>query len=119
VIIMSRGRRVAEGSPDALAGGGEEAGATVVVLRAGEADPLAGWSGNPGMSARREGRGEGGMIWRLEGQLTGPQRRELLGVLARQGHELLEWNTGLSALERAFRRLTAEEGSQREEGQAR
>jgi len=39
----------------------------------------------------------------------------LLAHLGAHGWDLIEWSAGLSALEHVFRRLTLEEGHQRQE----
>ncbi len=49
-------------------------------------------------------------LWRLEGRLDGAGRRTLMKHLLDGGYEVLEWNSGLGALEQTFRRLTIEEG---------
>jgi len=123
VLVLSRGRLVAEGSPQTLGGEGGGSSEIVVVVRGRGEDPLAGLAGSASLQARREdarpaaGQADGGAIWRLEGSLDREERARLLAHLAGSGWDLLEWSAGLSALERSFRRLTLEEGSQREEGE--
>jgi len=121
VLVLSRGRLVAEGSPQALAGDGDGRTEIVVVVQGSGEDPLAGLAGLPGLRARREearpsaSRPAGTSTWRLEGAIGRDERVRLLAHLAARGWDLLEWSAGLSALERTFRRLTLEEGSQRVE----
>lgn len=123
VLVLSRGRLVAEGSPQSLAGRGDAPATTTILVRGPASDPLAGASGLPAMECRREAEmgldgapaGPGGALWHLSGQLDGAARRGLLLHLARGGWDLVEWSAGLSALEHAFRRLTLEEGRRREE----
>lgn len=113
ILIISRGRLVADGTPQALAGTGEGEATTQIAVR--------GPSGGPGpapealaLTAVREETSEplpgGEALWRLEGRLGRAGRRALMEHLLAAGYEVLEWNSGLSALEQAFRRLTMEEG---------
>lgn len=111
VIIMSRGQLAASGTPTDLAGDDRAALATQVSVRGGEGSPLAGLA--PGGALQASPTGDGA-VWRIEGPLDRDGRLELAAHLSRGGWEILEWNSGLSALEQVFRRLTLEEGSQRE-----
>jgi ABC-2 type transport system ATP-binding protein len=117
VLILSRGRLVAEGSPQGLAGRDDAPAATTILVRGGDGDPLRGLAEAIALHARIEvsGEGHGGPLWRIEGELDPPGRRRLLVHLAAHGWDLIEWSAGLSALEHAFRRLTLEEGHQRQE----
>jgi ABC-2 type transport system ATP-binding protein len=122
LLVLSRGRLVAAGDPRSLSGDERGAADTVIVVRGSGDDPLAGFSGRERLQLQREeggawGAGEGAVPWRIEGALTREARRHLLAHLGSGGWELLEWSAGLGALERAFRRLTLEEGAEREEGQ--
>jgi ABC-2 type transport system ATP-binding protein len=120
VLILSRGRLVAQGSPQGLAGETPGAVATTILAR-GSGDPLAGWEAMPaGAHARLEAPGEtratgAGALWRIEGEFDRADRGRLLAHLAARGWDLVEWSAGLSALEQAFRRLTLEEGRERQE----
>lgn len=123
VLVLSRGRLVAEGSPQGLGGRGRGAAATTILARGGSLSPLEGIADPGALRARLEvaaGEGEGseenaGNLWRIEGEIDGDGRRRLLAHLARGGWDLVEWSAGLSALEQAFRRLTLEEGREGEE----
>jgi ABC-2 type transport system ATP-binding protein len=124
VLILSRGRLVAQGSPQGLAGEAPGAVATTILVR-GAGEPLAGWEAAPaGVRARLEAPGEAGAasagssagaLWRIEGEFDREDRGRLLAHLAAHGWDLVEWSAGLSALEQAFRRLTLEEGHERGE----
>ena len=113
VLILSRGRLVASGTPQALAGTSAGPVATQVTVCGGEASPIAGFAGGETISAVRGGATGRQVIWRLEGRMDRRVRLDLAGHLARGGWEILEWNSGLSALEQVFRRLTLEEGHER------
>jgi len=119
IIIISKGRLVAAGTPQGLAGAGEEAVATQITVRGPASDDAGpvGEGPDPGfedLSATRE-EGDGNQaIWRLEGQVDRAGRRALTARFLERDYEILEWNSGLSALELAFRRLTIEEGSESE-----
>ena len=121
VLVLSRGRLVAAGSPHALAGEGENRAEVLIRVRGGAGDPLAGLSGVGQLRARREelpgasGAGGARPLWRLEGALDQAERTRLLAHVVDQGWDLVEWSSGLGTLERSFRRLTLEEGSQRTE----
>lgn len=119
VLIISKGRLVAAGSPQGLAGAGQEAAVTQITVRGPASDaagPLGGGS-DPGLrdlsATREEGEGDEA-IWRLEGQVDREGRRALTARFLARDYEILEWNSGLSALEQTFRRLTIEEGSESE-----
>ncbi|MCK4305077.1 MAG: ABC transporter ATP-binding protein [Candidatus Eisenbacteria sp.] len=115
VLILSRGRLVASGTPQALSESGDGMAATEITIRGSRENPIAGLEGSGEISAvRREAIGSH-VIWRLEGSLNRAERLALMSHLARGGWEILEWNSGLSALEQAFRRLTLEEGTQRQD----
>lgn len=102
VLIMSRGRLVAEGSPKEFAGRSNAPIATVVTVR-GSGDPLQGFSlAGATVSARPESGG----LWHLEGRLDRGGRAALLRHLAAGGWDVVEWNAGLGALEETFRRVT-------------
>ncbi len=116
VLVLSRGRLVATGNPQTLAGDGAGAVATVILVRGGGEHPLEQLAGVSGVSARRE---EGGghdpagghlALWHLEGEIDREGRLRLMAHLAAHGWDLVEWSAGLSALEHAFRRLTLESG---------
>ncbi|MFH1145139.1 MAG: ABC transporter ATP-binding protein [Candidatus Eisenbacteria bacterium] len=120
VLVLSRGHLVAEGDPQTL--GGESEGRTeiAILVQGGRGDPRTGPAVMSRMIARQEeprhGTGATGLpVWRLEGSLDRQERLQLLSRLAEGGWDLMEWNAGLSALERSFRRLTLEEGSERRE----
>jgi len=119
VLVMSRGRLVAEGRPGDLAGHAPGPVATTVLVRGSQPDPLAGFAARERLTAHREGEQVqatgAAALWRLEGELDRGQRDRLVAHIAALGLELVEWSAGLSALERVFRRLTLEEG---EEGAA-
>jgi ABC-2 type transport system ATP-binding protein len=119
VLILSRGRLVAQGSPQGLAGETPGPVATTILAR-GKGEPLAGWDGMPaGAHARLETPGDAdagaGALWRIEGEFDRADRGRLLAHFAAHGWDLVEWSAGLSALEQAFRRLTLEEGRERRE----
>ncbi len=114
VLIMSRGRLAASGSPQGLTGPDEGPISTQVTVRAGEDDPLQGFAHRDAVTPTSEPPGERGRtVWRLEGRLDRVQRLALMRHLAQREVEVVEWNTGLSALEQLFRRLTLEEGRDR------
>lgn len=113
VMIISKGRLVASGSPQSLAGSGDEAAATTITIRGSGADPLAGFSGGGELSAVVESGGGNSGLWQVEGRLDTELRVALAAHLAANRWEILEWSSGLSALEQTFRRLTLEEGDQR------
>ncbi len=133
VLVLSHGRLVAEGSPHALAG--EDDGRTEVLIRVRSAsDPLEGPQAgasfprlaahleeSPGARRANAGvqpapaPGSARPLWRIEGSLDASERERLLAHLSSRGCDLLEWSSGLSALEHWFRRLTLEEGDQRKE----
>ena len=112
ILIISAGRLVADGTPQTLAGTGQGEVVTQITVR-GPVEPgpvperLA-------LTAVREEPAEplggGDHLWRLEGRLDGAGRRALMKHLLDGGYEVLEWNSGLGALEQTFRRLTIEEG---------
>jgi gliding motility-associated transport system ATP-binding protein len=110
VLIISKGRLVASGSPQSLAGRGDEAAQTTITVRGGAANPLAGFSGESGLNAVAQHD-----LWQIEGHLDTELRVSLAAHLAANRWEILEWNSGLSALEQTFRRLTLEEGDQRQD----
>ncbi|MCK4414525.1 MAG: ABC transporter ATP-binding protein [Candidatus Eisenbacteria sp.] len=121
VLVLSRGRLVAEGDPQALAG--DEAGPveTIIVVRGPGSDPLDGFEAGAALQARRDERGawqtrDRQMVWRIEGALDQAARARLLAHLVAGEWDLLEWSAGLGALERSFRKLTLEEGDEREGG---
>ena len=111
VLIMSRGRLAAAGTPEALAGHDQEGLATQISVRGGQGSPLDDLAQGMALGAAPVG---DGAVWRIEGPLDRDGRLQLAAHLTRGGWEILEWNSGLSALEQVFRRLTLEEGSQRE-----
>jgi ABC-2 type transport system ATP-binding protein len=104
VLILSRGRLVASGSPKEFAGRTDAPIATVVTVRGGSGKPLEGLSpGTARLFAREE---RGGGFWRIEGSLDRGDRLRLMAHLAASGWDVVEWNAGLTALEEAFRRVT-------------
>ncbi|MBD3235731.1 MAG: ATP-binding cassette domain-containing protein [Candidatus Eisenbacteria bacterium] len=107
VLILSRGRLVASGSPKAFAGRDAAAPvATVVTIRGGRGRPLESFRGaEEPLTERQEG--DGG-LWRIEGRLARAGRLALMAYLAERGWDVVEWNAGLSALEEMFRRVTLE-----------
>jgi len=112
ILIISRGKLVAAGTPQGLAGAGDQAAATQVTVR-GPAEAERPVPPNGSIHAVREepsGEDQAGVLWRLEGQLDAGGRRGLMRRLVDSGYEVLEWSSGLSALEQTFRRLTIEEG---------
>ena len=130
ILIISAGRLVADGTPQTLAGTGEGEVVTQITVR-GPVEPgpvperlaLTAVREEPAateQSAAHEGPavrkelaeplGGGDHLWRLEGRLDGAGRRALMKHLLDGGYEVLEWNSGLGALEQTFRRLTIEEG---------
>jgi len=115
VLILSRGRLAAAGTPQGLMGPDTGPLSTQVTVRGGKGDPLAGLAGGVKLEARREAATGGGdeAVWHLSGPLDRPARVALVRHLAVGGWEIVEWNTGLSALEQVFRRLTLEEGTER------
>ncbi len=115
VLILSRGRLAAAGTPQGLMGPDEGTLATQVTVRGPAGDPRAGGPAGLELEGIPEPSKGGGdeSVWRLSGKLDRAQRRALLRHLAAGGYEVLEWNTGLSALEQVFRRLTLEEGIDR------
>jgi ABC-2 type transport system ATP-binding protein len=108
VLILSRGRLVAAGSPKEFAGHNRGPVATVVTVCGGRGEPL---EGNPvlarALSMRQEGAGS---LWRLEGKLDRDGRLALMRHLVTSDWDVVEWNAGLSALEQVFRRVTLEGG---------
>jgi ABC-2 type transport system ATP-binding protein len=113
VLILSRGRLVAAGTPQALAGPGDGAVATRITVRGGaDAEPLEGFSGMATLRAQPGEQVGTQRVWRLEGSLDRQVRLGLMAHLAGGGWEVLEWSSGVSALEQAFRRLTLEEGDE-------
>lgn len=115
VLILSRGRLAAAGTPQGLMGPQEGALATQVTVRGSAGDPRVGLAAAVAIEAIPEPADpdRGDAVWRLSGGLNRDQRQVLLRHLAAGGWEVLEWNTGLSALEQVFRRLTLEEGGDR------
>jgi ABC-2 type transport system ATP-binding protein len=113
VLILSRGRLAAAGTPQGLMGPDEGPLSTQVTVRGTAGEPLAGLADGLGLEAGREAAAGGGdeAVWHLSGRLDRAQRVALVRHLAAGGWEVVEWNTGLSALEQVFRRLTLEEGS--------
>ena len=107
LVILSRGRVVAEGRPQELAGSGS--GLHWVRLRA--ASPIAPEQcerfgleaeGATGQAAERGG----GLVYCVRRDLSADDARALLGLVAENGWDLLEWQTGAAGLEAVFRRLT-------------
>ncbi len=115
VLIISQGKLVASGSPQALAGSSDDSVRTEITLRGAGADPLAGLTGITGLTSHQGETAEGGSLWHLEGHLDSNERLTLNAHLAETRWEIIEWNSGLSALEQTFRRLTLEEGDQRQD----
>jgi ABC-2 type transport system ATP-binding protein len=113
VLILSRGHLAASGTPQGLMGPDEGPLSTQVTVRGSASDPRLGLAGELELEAHREGAAGGGdeAVWHLSGRLDRAQRVALVRHLAAGGWEIVEWNTGLSALEQVFRRLTLEEGS--------
>lgn len=106
VLIMSRGRLVASGSPKEFAGRGDAPAATVVTVRGGRGRPLDRLEqGRGALSAREEARGG---LWRIEGSLDRAGRLALMEHLAAAEWDVVEWNAGLTALEEVFRHVTLE-----------
>ena len=99
LVILSRGRVVAEGRPHEIAGA--ESGLHWVRLRA--AQPPA-----PELQRRfgLEREGTEGAVYCVRQDLDATEARALLGVITEQGWDLLEWQTGSAGLEAVFRRLT-------------
>ncbi len=110
VLILSRGRLVAEGTPQTLGGAGEGPVATQITLRGPRAGSIESLPEGWGVAVSEEPGERGTAIWRLEGAIDAGGRRALMQELARGDWDILEWNSGLSALEQVFRRLTLEEG---------
>jgi ABC-2 type transport system ATP-binding protein len=108
VLILSRGRLTAAGRPQALAESGEERLTMQIRVRGSGESPLAGLTEYPGLSATRMEALGAEATWRLEGELDRGGRLALATHLSEAGWEILEWNSGLGALEQAFRRLTIE-----------
>ncbi len=98
VLVLHRGRVVASGSPRDI--GAHEAGAHSALLRSDE-PPSADLSARFGLVA--EGRSG---VFRVTRDLDADDARALLAVIVEKRWELLEWQTGASGLEAAFRRLT-------------
>jgi len=115
ILIISKGRLVASGSPQSLAGLSDNSVATEITVRGQGSDPLAGLAEIEGLSATREAAGGERLLWHIEGRLNAENRLTLNAHLASKQWEILEWNSGLSALEQTFRRLTLEEGDQRQD----
>lgn len=129
VLIMSRGKVVAEGSPADLAGSGQvhfvrlrlpsapqpaEAGrfglqkegpegtATAAVQGSGS-----GARGTAAATGAPAARGEGGAgIYRIRAALDRAEAQALLRLAVERNWEVLEWGAGAAALETVFRRLT-------------
>ena len=99
LVILSRGRVVAEGRAHELAGG--ESGLHWVRLRA-HVPPTPELRDRFGLEAEAGG----GAVYCVRRDLGPAEARALLGVIAQFDWELLEWQTGAAGLEAVFRRLT-------------
>ncbi len=111
VLILSRGRLVAAGTPQSLAGTGGGPATAQITVRGGEGQPTDGLAQGAAIRSTRDE----DSVWRLEARLDHEASLNLMAHLARGGWEVLEWSSGLSALEQTFRKLTLEEGSERED----
>ena len=103
LTILHRGRVVAQGATEDLAGGppGED------ILRAAV-------RGGPRIGDLARARGldvdSKAGVWHLAGRLEERSREALLQEIVKEGGELLEWSAGKRPLEEVFRHLTREEG---------
>ncbi len=111
VLILSGGRVAAEGSPGHLAG---ESGSLEYARLRMPAMPETTDLERFGLEAVSPPAPGGGLVFALRSRLGREESRELLRTAVEQNWELLEWGSGASALESAFRRLTlGEEGTGR------
>lgn len=106
ILILSRGRMVAEGSPTALAGG--EAALHWARFRAPGA-PAAGEVDRFGLAVDGAPGADGAVFLRVQRDLDRDEARALLRHALDHDWELREWGAGAAGLERVFRRLTLEE----------
>jgi ABC-2 type transport system ATP-binding protein len=103
VVILSRGRMVAEGSPAALAGG--DATLHWARFRA-PVQPPPGESERFGLVVDGTPGPDGAVFLRARRELDSDDARALLRYALDHDWELREWGAGAAGLERVFRRLT-------------
>jgi ABC-2 type transport system ATP-binding protein len=106
VLILSRGRRVAEGSPAELAGG--DAALHWARFRA-LAPPSPEECERFGLALDGAAEPAGAVFLRAQRELEPDEARSLLRHALDCGWELREWGAGAAGLERVFRRLTLSE----------
>lgn len=103
ILILSRGRAVAEGSPAALAGG--EAALHWARFRA-PVPPPPGDGERFGLVVDGTAGPDGAVFLRARRELDPDEARALLRYALDHDWELREWGAGAAGLERVFRRLT-------------
>jgi ABC-2 type transport system ATP-binding protein len=108
ILILSRGRSVAEGTPSGLAG--DEAALHWARFRAATA-PSRDECARLGLAVEEAPAAGGGVYLRAQRELDRAAAEALLRHALDSGWELREWGAGAAGLERVFRRLTLGEES--------
>ncbi len=103
ILILSRGRTVAEGSPAVLAGG--DAALHWARFRA-PSPPPPGECERFGLVVDAASGSDGAVFLRVRHELNTDEARALLRYALDHGWDLREWGAGAAGLERVFRRLT-------------